>query len=359
MEIEATAVMTPTPQTEIEGLATQEGGDDAHLRTTLDRAGIGIWQMDLPAQALGLSGTSVRLLGSPPHRPETWPELLALIHEEDRARVSLEIERSVKDGHAFGSDYRVLRPGGEVHWLRQEGLIDTEDGAVARMRGVILDIDEHKRNERALRARERHLASILETVPDAMIVIDERGLMQSFSSAAVRLFGYTAAEAIGQNVSQLMPEPDKGRHDAYLERYRGTDERHIIGIGRVVTGRRKDGSTFPMHLSVGEMRSGNDRFFTGFVRDLTELKETQTKLQELQSELMHVSRLTAMGEMAATLAHELNQPLAAISNYLRGSQRLLEANDDPYASQPSRTLWPRAPSKRCGPGRSSGVYAIS
>jgi two-component system sensor kinase FixL len=200
------------------------------------------------------------------------------------------------------------------------------------MRGVIFDIDDLKRVDRSLKARERHLRSFLETVPDAMIVIDEQGIVQSFSVAAERLFGYGAAEAIGQNVSILMPEPDRSRHDGHLDRYRRTGERRIIGIGRVVTGRRKDGSTFPMHLSIGEMRSGDERYFTGFARDLTERNETQAKLQELQAELVHVSRLTAMGEMAATLAHELNQPLAAIGNYLKGSRRLLENSKDPRAA---------------------------
>jgi len=177
-------------------------------------------------------------------------------------------------------------------------------------------------------AREAHLQSILDTVPEAMIVIDERGIIQSFSSAAERLFGCRAAEAIGQNVSTLMPAPYHENHDAYLQRYLNTGERRIIGIGRVVVGQRKDGSTFPMELAVGEMKSGDQRFFTGFIRDLTERQQTEARLQELQSELVHISRLTAMGEMASTLAHELNQPLAAIANYLRGSRRLLEGASD-------------------------------
>jgi two-component system sensor kinase FixL len=175
-------------------------------------------------------------------------------------------------------------------------------------------------------SREAHLQSILDTVPEAMIVIDEHGTMQSFSSAAERLFGCRAAEAIGQNVKILMPEPYRGNHDGYLRRYMNTGERRIIGIGRVVVGRRLDGSTFPMELAVGEMKSGERRFFTGFIRDLTERQQTEARLQELQSELVHISRLTAMGEMASTLAHELNQPLSAISNYLRGSRRMLEGD---------------------------------
>ena len=175
-----------------------------------------------------------------------------------------------------------------------------------------------------LLVREAHLASILDTVPDAMVLIDEAGLVRSFSSTAERLFGWTAAEMAGQNVSRLMPEPDRGRHDGYLQRYYATGERRIIGLGRVVIGERKDGSTFPMELAVGEIRTGQGRFFTGFVRDLTEAQATQARLQDLQGELVHMARLTSMGEMASALAHEINQPLSAIANYLKGGRRLLE-----------------------------------
>jgi len=182
---------------------------------------------------------------------------------------------------------------------------------------------------RDLAAREAHLSSILDTVPDAMILIDEQGTMQSFSSAAEHMFGWTAAEALGRNVNLLMPPPHREAHDGYLERYYRTHERRIIGLGRVVVGLRKDGSTFPMELSVGEMRTADGRFFTGFVRDLTERHRTEARLKELQSELVHISRLTALGEMASALAHELNQPLSAIANYLRGSVRLLASDPIP------------------------------
>jgi two-component system sensor kinase FixL len=173
--------------------------------------------------------------------------------------------------------------------------------------------------------RQAQLQSILDTVPEAMVVIDERGLMRSFSVTAERLFGWSAAEVIGKNVSMLMPEPYRQEHDGYLQRYRKTGERRIIGIGRIVVGERKDGSTFPMELAVGEAKVGSERQFTGFVRDLTERRSQERRMQELQSELVHVSRLTAMGEMASSLAHELNQPLSAITNYLRGASTLLKA----------------------------------
>lgn len=167
------------------------------------------------------------------------------------------------------------------------------------------------------------LRSILETVPDAMVVIDEGGVVQFFSSAAERLFGYTADEIRGQNVRMLMPPPYRDHHDGYLARYRRTGERRIIGIGRIVVGQRKDGSTFPMELSVGEAHQAGQRLFTGFVRDLTERQSTERRLHELQYGLLHVSRVRSMGQMAAALAHELNQPLTATSNYIRAALRLL------------------------------------
>lgn len=181
-----------------------------------------------------------------------------------------------------------------------------------------------------LARREAHLQSILDTVPDAMVVIDEAGLIRDFSPAAERMFGWQAAEVIRRNVSLLMPDPYRSAHDDYLERYYRTGERRIIGKGRVVVGERKDGSTFPIELAVGEMQAEGQRFFTGFIRDLTERQQAEARLQELQSELVHVSRLTALGEMASALAHEINQPLSAIANYLKGSRMLLSREEVPH-----------------------------
>lgn len=193
------------------------------------------------------------------------------------------------------------------------------------------DVSELSFANAALRLREDHLRSILATVPDAMVVIDEQGRIQSFSTAAETLFGYAASQVIGQNVSLLMPAPYRDEHDAYLHRYLATGERRIIGLGRTVTGMRKDGSTFPMELSVGEMHPGTGRFFTGFCRDLTERHRAEARIQEQQQELLHMARFTALGEMASTLAHEINQPLTAITNYLKGSRRLLERSTEENA----------------------------
>lgn len=192
--------------------------------------------------------------------------------------------------------------------------------------------------ERALRTREAHLRSILDTVPDATVVIDEQGLITSFSAAAVRQFGYTEAEVLGRNVNMLMPEPYHHEHDGYIERYIKTAEKRVIEIDRVVVGLRKDGSTFPMKLAVGEVRSGSGRFFTGFIRDLTEHERSEVRLRGVQNELARLARLNELGEMASTLAHELNQPLAAIANYSQGCVRLLKNMAEGPAGQMREAL---------------------
>lgn len=176
--------------------------------------------------------------------------------------------------------------------------------------------------------REEHLRSILETIPDAMIVIDVGGRILSFSAAAEKMFGYSEADLLGENVSVLMPSPDRERHDGYLERYLATGERKIIGIGRVTTARHRDGTTFPIDLHIGETRIGEQRLFTGFIRDLTERQRAELRVHDLQSELAHVSRVTAMGTLATSIAHELNQPLTAIANYVETARDLLDQPDE-------------------------------
>lgn len=179
----------------------------------------------------------------------------------------------------------------------------------------------------ALAEREAHLRSIFDTAPEAMIVINIEGIVQSYGASAERMFMWRPTEIIGRNISMLMPEPFRAQHDGYLHRYLQTGEKRIIGIGRIVVGQRKDGSTFPMELAVGEVHSEHGRFFTGFVRDLTDRQESEARLEQLQAEVVHISRLSAMGEMASALAHELNQPLSAIANYLNGARRVMEREE--------------------------------
>jgi PAS domain S-box-containing protein len=205
------------------------------------------------------------------------------------------------------------------------------------------------RTEEALRDSEARVHAILATAVDAVIVIDERGLIETFNPGAERMFGFEAAEVIGCNVSVLMPEPYRNDHDAYVANYLRTGKKKIIGIGREVAGQRKDGTSFPAELAVSEARLGERRVFVGIVRDVTERKQAEHDLQEsnrnlaqtleaLQSrseevratsqQLWHAAKLATLGELAASIAHELNNPLAIVS--LRVEALLAQtAADDP------------------------------
>ena len=220
----------------------------------------------------------------------------------------------------------------QKRYIRKDGTVVPARTTSSLMRGrhpyriaIVEDLRSQLLAAEEQREHAARLKSIFDAVPDAMIVIDERGIIESFSPSAEAMFGFSAAETIGQNVNILMPAPYREQHDGYLDRYRRTGERHIIGIGRVVTGQRKDGTTFPMELSVGEAIAGETRRFTGFIRDLTEHERSERRIEQLQAELMHVARLGELGQMGAALAHELNQPLAAIVNYLLAARRLLQS----------------------------------
>jgi two-component system sensor kinase FixL len=167
------------------------------------------------------------------------------------------------------------------------------------------DVSEATRIEAALRASEERYRSIVDSAVDAILVIDHHGLVEAFNAAAERLFGYAAAEVLGRNVNLLMPEPYHSEHDQYVSRYLTTGEKRIIGIGREVTALRKDGTTFPVRLSVGEMTIHGERKFTGILHDLTPRVALETQLREQAA-------LTRLGEMAAVVAHEVKNPLTGI-----------------------------------------------
>ncbi len=212
----------------------------------------------------------------------------------------------------------------ECRMARLENL----DGGVAGVVMIARDISAGVERERRLSDDESLIHAILDTVPDAMVVIDDAGLITSFSKAAERLFGYLEEKVLGCNVSLLMPSPSREAHEGYLRRYLQTGEKRIIGIGRVVEGQRSDGTVFPMELSVGEAHAGDHRAFTGFIRDLTERVEAEAQLHRVQSDLAHASRLSAVGTLASALAHELNQPLTAVANYVSAGRDMLGDDGD-------------------------------
>jgi two-component system sensor kinase FixL len=295
--------------------AIVESSDDAIVSKTLD--GIVTSWNKAAERIFGYStaemmGRPIALLAAP-HTLDEMPRILDMIRRGRRID-HYETVRRRKDGE-------IIQVALSISPIRDAS------GRIIGASKIARDISDSKRTAAALTESTALLRSILDTVPDAMVVIDDRGIVRSFSAAAERMFGYAAGEVLGHNVSMLMPTPYRQSHDGYLARYLATGEQHIIGRGRIVTGLRKDGGALPLELAVGEVHADGHRLFTGFLRDLSERQQTLDRLQELQAQLSHVSRLTEMGQMASALAHEINQPLTAATNYFEAGRRLLARGD--------------------------------
>jgi two-component system sensor kinase FixL len=314
-------VRTPADEARFRLAAIVESSDDAIVGKNLTGV-VTSWNKAAEAMFGFMAGEIIgqsitRII--PTDRIDEEVEILDRIRRGERFD-HFETERQRKDGTVFPVSISVSP-------------IRDDLGAIIGVSKIARDLRASQRIHLELRRREALLRSILDTVAEALIVIDGRGLIRLFSAAAERLFGFAAGEVIGQNVSVLMPEPYRQEHDGYLARYAATGERHIIGIGRTVVGRRMDGTVFPMELAVGEASLPGEVLFTGIIRDLTERQQSERRLAELQAELIHVSRLNELGQLVSAISHEVNQPLTAMGNYISGARRLFAAGNQSGAEQ--------------------------
>ena len=217
------------------------------------------------------------------------------------------------------SQQAVPRPD-QVRWFELVLQAVVPEQGESQMLGALIDVTDS-----TLNAAENH--AILDTAVDAIIIINDVGEVENFNQAASRMFRYPADEVIGRNVNVLMAEPHRSQHDAYISRYLETGEARIIDIGRELTAIDAEGREFPIYLAVSEIRLSGRRRFTGIIRDLTEQQASRQALAEQREKLAHVGRLSTMGEMTASIAHEINQPLTAISMYAQAGLKLLERGD--------------------------------
>jgi PAS domain S-box-containing protein len=225
---------------------------------------------------------------------------------------------------------RIIGSGREVKGLRRNGTIfplhlsvgEMSIGGERKFTGIVHDLTERVRLEERLRASEGRWRAIVESAVDAIVLIDAQGRIEAFNPGAERLFGYREADVVGRNVNVLMPSPYHDEHDGYLSRYLKTGEAKIIGFGREVTGRRADGSSFPLHLSVGEMSLLGERKFTGILHDLS----VRVRMEEA---LREQAALAKLGEMAAVIAHEVRNPLAGVRGAIQviGSRLPADSGD--------------------------------
>ena len=216
-------------------------------------------------------------------------------------------------------------PGGEPRCIFWQTAAVEAPGAAPLLVCTGVDITDLQRNDAALHEGAARLHAVLEAAVDGIITIDEAACIESINPAVEQLFGWSAAELVGEPVSKLMPEPYRSYHDAYMRHYRETGERRIIGIGREVEGRRKDGSVFPMELAVSEVELPGRRLFTGIVRDVSKRRQAEQEARHRLEELAHASRLADLGELTSSIAHEINQPLTAIVSFADACLRMLRS----------------------------------
>ncbi|MFT7506683.1 MAG: two-component system sensor kinase FixL, partial [Gammaproteobacteria bacterium] len=240
----------------------------------------------------------------------------SLIHPDDYERVRKTISNASKKGHVFELEYRIKTLSNEIKLVldRGETVRSTYNNEVV-IEGFISDITSIKQVESDLIDSDAFSETIVNSVVEAVITIDEKGFVKSFNNAANKMFGYSSAEIKDQALTTLMPKTYADKHDKYLTQYLSTNQAHIIGKGRELVAKRKDGTTFPIHLSVSEFQNNEKRMFVGLIRDITQQRASQNQIGLHTEQLAHADRLNALGEMAAGIAHEINQPLTAISLY--------------------------------------------
>lgn len=249
-----------------------------------------------------------------------------IVHSEDEAARWDLIQSATSMGQAYRAQYRIVCRDGQEKWVWEKGrATDTSHGDAEFIEGLVIDVTDQKQTEAALIDATNYAKTVVDTAAEAIITIDSQGRIESFNRSAEKIFGYSRDEVKTENVQILMPEPYHSEHDAYLGQYLETGERRIIGIGREVSARRKDGVVFPIHLSVSDFVAKDERKFVGLIRDLTTQRAAEQEASVHRGRLAHVDRVNILGEMATGIAHEINQPLSAISMYAQSGIRFLDA----------------------------------
>jgi PAS domain S-box-containing protein len=291
---------------------------------TATAGGIGLWTRDPATREVDASAHLRRLFGFGEQEVIRVDDMLARIHPDDRERVSAGVARAERDGSSFEGEFRITLPGGEERWVVARGGVvrqPRQDG-VRRM-GVMVDITERRRSETGLRESEARFRAMAETTTDVIVIMSEESTILFINAAAEKVFGYRPGELFGQRLTVLMPEAVRRHHLEGMRRYLVTGEQRVAWKGASFPGLHRDGRVIDLEIAMAECRVDDRRVFAGIVRDVSERRRSELALIQQRAELARIARVSTMGELAASLAHELSQPLTAILSNARAGQRLL------------------------------------
>ena len=255
----------------------------------------------------------------------SWGEL---IHSDDRVRVSDRMREAIEAADTYEFEYRILTRANEERWMWERGrAVKSEWSHDIRLEGFVSDVTDRKCAEIALVEARAFSEAVVDTAAEAVITVDASGTIETFNRAAQQMFGYSFEEVQGKNVSMLVPGLHASERNGYIARFLETSERRTVGTGHEVSAQREDGSSFPIHFSVSEIRSHSEQKFVGLVRDISRQRAAEAEAQQHLEQLAHMDRLIMLDEMATGIAHEINQPLTAISLFATAGKRMFDAGN--------------------------------
>ncbi len=289
---------------------------ESSLAKAQEVARMGNWEWNPNTNELEMSSALCKLLDIPPERYRSdFEGFWGMVHPEDQTAFRQAVDAAIFKGEKFDLEHRIVKAGGEILWFHaQNEYTFNEAGEITRIIGTVLDITNRKQAELRILENENRIRAIVDTAVDGIISINEEGVIESFNLAAERMFGYEASETVGRKVNILMPPPHREEHDEYIRRYLKTGLSRIIGRGREVAGRRKDGSLFPADLAVSEFRLGGKRYFTGTVRDITERKRYEEELRIKETAIQSSIDAICMTDLDGRLTY-VNQAWLTLWGY--------------------------------------------
>jgi len=291
------------------------------MELAVNTAGIVVWTWDIPRDEVWLSDKDRALFGFSKDERLSAESVRRVIHQEDRQFVCDLVEGSLKTRDEVEAEYRVVLPDGKVHWMTRRAHIEFDDkGKPGWERGVLIDITERKLAEERFRL-------VVEAAPSGMVMANSEGKIILVNAQVETFFGYTRDELIGQPIEMLVPERFQSQHAGFRHGYLGDARARPMGAGRELFARRKDGSEFPVEIGLNPIHTPEGLFVLASIVDISEEKQAELELARQRNALAHLSRVTMLGELSGSLAHELNQPLTSILSNAQAAQRFL-ADDD-------------------------------
>lgn len=298
--------------------STQKSLQQSEERLSLatNSAKVGVWSWNVRNETIDATAECKQMFGFGADESVTFTKFLDRVHPDDRLQVNRAIEEAIKNKSVYDTQYRIVLPDGQLRWIAARGRIHQLDEAADDLMGVLLDVTERRRAEEKFRLA-------VEASPSAIVMVNQQGRIVLVNSETEKAFRYQRNELVGEPVEILLPERYRDQHPGHRRSFFACPETRPMGAGRELFARRKDGSEFPVEIGLNPIHSEEGMFILAAIIDVSERRKTEAEMQRHRQELAHVSRVSIMGELSASMAHELNQPLTAILANAQAAQRFM------------------------------------